>query len=102
MKRFFAMLLAMAMMGTTAYGAEERETVNAIPHWQEVVFDGHSKMMQCYNIDGYNYFRLRDMAQEVTDHIDAQGHHFGISYDNEEKSINILRTYDYEIGRAHV
>ena len=26
MKRFFAMMLAMAMMGTTAYAAEERET----------------------------------------------------------------------------
>ena len=96
MKRFLAMVLAMAMMGTTAYAAEEREKVTAIPKWQEVVFDGHSKMMQCYNIDGYNYFRLRDMAQEVTDHIDKQRHHFGISYDNEEKSINILRTYDYE------
>lgn len=96
MKRFLAIMLAMAMMGTTAYGAEEREKVTAIPQWQEVVFDGHSKMMQCYNIDGYNYFRLRDMAQEVTDHIDKQRHHFGISYDTEEKSINILRTYDYE------
>ncbi|MBR4283221.1 MAG: hypothetical protein IKT48_00730, partial [Anaerotignum sp.] len=96
MKRFLAMMLAMTMMGTTAYAAEKREKVTAIPKWQEVIFDGHSKMMQCYNIDGYTYFRLRDMAQEVTDHIERQRHHFGVTYDSEEKSIDILRTYDYE------
>lgn len=90
------MLLAMAMMGTTAYSAEEREKVTAIPKWQEVVFDGHEVVMPCYNIDGYTYFRLRDFAEQVTDHIGTQGHHFSIIYDTEEKSINILRNYDYE------
>lgn len=96
MKRIITLALAASLVGTTAYAAEEKEKVEALPVWQEVVFDGHSEMMQCYNIDGYNYFRLRDMAQEVTKYIDAQGHHFGISYENDEKSINILRTYDYE------
>ena len=66
MKRFFAVMLAMAMMGTTAYAAEEREMVKAIPQWQEVVFDGHEVVMPCYNIDGYTYLRLRDYAEKVT------------------------------------
>ena len=96
MKRFLAMMLAMTMMGTTAYAAEEREKVTAIPQWQEVVFDGHSKMMQCYNIDGYTYFRLRDVAQEVTDHIVRANYHFNVSYDSVQKCIDIVKLKDYE------
>ena len=96
MKRFFAMMLAMTMMGTTAYAAEEREMEKAIPQWQEVVFDGHSEMMQCYNIDGYTYFRLRDVAEQVTDHIVRANYHFNVFYDNEKKCINIVKVMDYE------
>ena len=83
MKKFFAMMLAMCMMGTTAYAAEPPEKyVTAKPAVQEVTLDGHSERMQCYNINGYNYFRLRDVAQVVTDYINEPYHHFDVRYNH--------------------
>ncbi len=96
MKRFIAMTLAMAMMGTTAYAAEEREKITAIPVWQEVIFDGHEVVMPCYNINGYTYFRLRDFAEQVTNCIVKEDGHFNVVYDDTEKSIEIFRPEDYE------
>ncbi len=90
MKRFFAMMLAVCMMGTTAFAEElPAKIVTAIPNQQEVVFDGHREMMQCYNINGYNYFRLRDMAQKITDHIENEQHHFNVAYNKEFKFISV-------------
>ena len=99
MKRFFAVLLAMTMFGTTAYAAEKKVTKTAIPAQQEVSFDGHAEIMQCYNIDGYTYFRLRDVAQEVTDHMQNYIHLFNVSYDaktNEIQLINWQNTFKRE------
>ena len=99
MKRFFAVLLTMTMFETTAYAAEKRVTKTAIPLQQEVSFDGHTETMQCYNIDGYTYFRLRDVAQEVTDHIQNYIHLFNVSYDaktNEIQLINWQNTFKRE------
>lgn len=92
MKRFFAMLLAMAMLGTTAYAAE---TKTAIPVQQEVELDGHTEIMKGYNIDGNTYFRLRDIAQEVTEHITWDSKHFGVLYDAEKRGISLISWYNY-------
>ena len=94
MKRFFAMMLAMTMMGTTAYAAKERGKVTAIPQWQEVTMDGHDKVMQCYNINGYNYFRLRDVAEQVTKHMDEY-HQFNPRYIKEGDFIVLEKQKEY-------
>ncbi len=96
MKKALAMALAVMMMGTTVYGAEQKEQAKAIPVSQEVSLDGHTEKMQGYNIDGYTYFRLRDMAEQVTEHIIDSNHHFGISYNDDTKKINLIRPMDYE------
>lgn len=99
MKKFFAMMLAMCMMGTTAYAAESPEKyVTAKPAVQEVTLDGHSEMMQCYNINGYNYFRLRDVAQVVTDYMKNYIHLFDVKYDADTNSINLIN-WQYTFGR---
>ena len=67
MKRFFAMMLAMTMMGTTVYAAEKRETVTAKYVVQKIQVDDYSVKMEGYNINGYNYMRLRDVAEVMTD-----------------------------------
>ena len=97
MKRFFAVMLAMTMMGTTAYAAETREKVTAIPVWQEVVFDGHDTVMMGYNIDGNNYFQLRDVAEQVTKYVDSSKHHFYVYYESKSKSINIFTWMNYNV-----
>ncbi len=86
MKKFLATLLAFCMLGTTAYGAEQsvQDAVKmAIPSQQVVIWDGKETIMQCYNIDGYNYFRLRDVAETVTDHIDDEKYHFNVGYNKD-------------------
>ena len=95
MKRMITLALAASLVGTTAYAAEKREKVQAIPIHQEVVFDGHSEMMQCYNIDGYTYFRLRDVAEQVSSCIFDYSNNFDIKYDAAENSIDIIRTSTY-------
>ncbi len=96
MKRFFAMVLAMCMMGTTTYAAElPAKYVTAKPAVQEVTLDGHSEMMQCYNINGYNYFRLRDVAQVVTEHIADPYHHFNVGYNKERNFVSIDMQEEY-------
>lgn len=94
MKKFFAMMLAMCMMGTTTYAAEP-ETKTAIPNQQEVTWDGHDTIMQCYNIDGYNYFRLRDLAEAATQYMKEEWHHFDVGYNPEVRFIEIKRNQDY-------
>ncbi|MGM9916147.1 hypothetical protein [Anaerotignum sp.] len=96
MKRFFAMMLAMCMMGTMAYAAEPPvKVVTAKPNQQEVTLDGHDEKMQCYNIDGYNYFRLRDVAEMVTQHIEEEYYHFNVKYDPVLKFISLVKGEDY-------
>ena len=95
MKRVIALALAASLVGTTAYASEEREKVQAIPVWQEVVFDGNETVMPCYNIDGYTYLRLRDYAENVTNYISATQHRFNVEYDHEAKCIKINRVTNY-------
>ena len=88
--------LAASLFDTAAYAAEEREKVQAIPVWQEVVFDGQETVMMGYNIDGYTYLRLRDYAEKVTNYVVHNQHHFNVKYDEEAKCINIERVTGYE------
>jgi len=95
MKRFFAMMLAMTMMGTTVYAAEKRDKVTAIPVRQEIVFDGNETVLMGYNINGNTYFRLREVALNITEHIDSRKHHFHVYYDNDLKSIDLITNLNF-------
>ena len=110
MKRFFTMILAMTMMGTTAY-AEETPAKYAIakPVVQNVVLDGHQTVMECYNIDGYNYFRLRDVAEQVTEYIEDPYYHFSVRYnvdggfvvlERQKAYVQTANSKKYSVGTA--
>ena len=56
MKKMMAFLLTAVMvlsMGTTAFGAVAK------PSSDKVTRNGYEQNVQVYNIDGYNYFKLR-------------------------------------------
>ena len=91
MKRFFAMMLAMTMMGTTVYAAEKRETVTAKYVVQKIQVDDYSVKMEGYNINGYNYMRLRDVAEVMTDKSRDDCFKFDITY-NADKDLIYLET----------
>ena len=96
MKKFFVMMLAMTMMGTTAFGAETlQKYAVAKPMVQNVTFDGNQTVMECYNIDGYNYFRLRDVAEQVTEHMEDPYHYFNVRYNADGAFVVLERQKEY-------
>ena len=77
---------AIALTTATAYTdeAEAAEGINgektALLSGQAILVDGVAADLMAYNIDGYNYFKLRDLG-------DALG--FKVTWDNEAKRIGI-------------
>ena len=58
--------------------------------------------MPGYNIDGYTYFRLRDMAKMVSAYATNEMHYFDLQYQKETNSITIVRKkekYEQRIKR---
>ena len=81
MKRKMALALTviMAMSTTTAFAKTEK-TYKAIPTGQTVTLNGEKVKFAAYNIEGNNYFKLRDLGQALD---------FYVGYDNNVKSIII-------------
>ena len=96
MKRFFAMMLAMTMMGTMAYAGEERGAVIAKPVAQKIQVDDYYVKMQGYNINGYNYMRLRDVAKVITEKSRDDYFKFDITYDEETGTIYLENDKEYK------
>lgn len=66
MKKKIALILAgVLMMSATPVLAAE--TVSAKPTASKVLVDGKSKAFEAYNINGNNYFKLRDIAYVLKD-----------------------------------
>uniref|UniRef100_UPI003736856E hypothetical protein n=1 Tax=Anaerotignum sp. TaxID=2039241 RepID=UPI003736856E len=90
MKGFALCMVTVFLIGNTAFAAEKTEKV-AIPVHQTVVWDGTETKMPGYNIDGYTYFRLRDMAKMVSAYATNEMHYFDLRYQKETDSITIIR-----------
>lgn len=64
---------------------------NSVAKTQAVCLDGLKYNTVAYNIDGNNYFKLRDIAQILSGTIKT----FDIKYDGATNSIDMLSFYDY-------
>lgn len=65
-KRITAMLLMGAMVFSAAGTAEAAQTKTATLNNAQVRFNGGEvQTLQCYNIDGYNYVRARDITNNL-------------------------------------
>ncbi|MDO5713997.1 MAG: hypothetical protein Q4Q07_06150 [Tissierellia bacterium] len=92
MKRICTLLLLIIMiLPITTYGAEEKE---AIYSPQNVKINGKEVPLKGYNIEGNNYYRLRDVAKYFKDTMCA----FEVGYQENTKTI-ILRV---PLGRKPV
>ncbi|NCB42700.1 MAG: hypothetical protein EOM59_08775 [Clostridia bacterium] len=89
MKRtIFKILLAMLViivLSASVYAA------NVVRSGQTVYVDGVQKSFDVYNIDGSNYFKLRDIAF-VMNNTNAQ---FGVEYDNVAAAIRVVNGQAY-------
>lgn len=69
----------------TAAPVEVQEKV-AKPTGSKVVVDGKDVSFEAYNIDGNNYFKLRDLAMAVT----GSDKQFEVTWDGEKNAINLV------------
>ena len=68
---------------TMAYDGVFRQTT-ATPVDALIEVDGETVTMQAYNIKGYNYFKLRDLADLIG---------FEVGWDSASKTVNIISPY---------
>lgn len=63
------------------------------PATTKVRVDGNLVALEAYNIEGNNYFKLRDIAKVVAESKKC----FDVSWDNHNKAINLLSKTEYTI-----
>ena len=80
------LVLALAIPASAADGAKVQPTAQAI------TLDGKNVTVEAYNIDGYNYLKLRDVAQLLTGTEAA----FSVAYDEAKKEASVLSGRAYE------
>ncbi len=66
---------------------------DAVPTASKIVVDGKSISFDAYNIDGNNYFKLRDLAMVVTD----TKKQFDVTWDSEKKTIDLVSNKAYTV-----
>jgi hypothetical protein len=66
-------------------------TENAVPTTSTVLVDGTSIAFEAYNINGYNYFKLRDLAQAVNN----TEKNFEVTWDGANNAINLISNKPY-------
>ena len=83
-KRAQSFILAIVMALTLTVPAF---AAKAAPSAQKVLVDGTEKNFEVYNIDGYNYFRLQDLAAALA----ASPSRFSVSYDGAQNAVVLKR-----------
>jgi len=68
-----------------------RKEAVATPTSSKVMVNGMEKSFNAYNIDGYNYFKLRDLAAVLR----TTEKKFEVTWDNEKKAINLISNKPY-------
>lgn len=71
------------------------ETVTALVTSSKVLVDGEDILFDAYNINGNNYFKLRDLAMVIN----GTAKQFGVTWDGEKNAINLVTGESYiEVG----
>ena len=91
MKKYLSFLLVLVLMaGLLAVGASAADATVMISR-QNLRADGVTVACEKYNIDGSNYFKLRDVAYLVN----GTGSQFSVGYDAEKKVVSIVTGEEY-------
>ena len=92
MKRVFSLLLVCALLLSFAPAALADEAPAVVVSSQALSVDGVTVPCAAYNIDGSNYFKLRDLAMVLS----GTAAQFGVVYDAENSLIRLERGSAYE------
>ena len=93
MKKKISLLLAILMLVTllpTAFA--ESKTVDAVKNTKKVTLDGEEVMVGAYDVEGYNYLKLRDVAAILN----GKKCQFNVGYDKPTKLITVELAKGYE------
>lgn len=93
MKKKISLLLAILMLVTlipTAFA--ESKTVDAVKNTKKVTLDGEEVMVGAYDVEGYNYLKLRDIAAIIN----GKKCQFSVGYDEPTKLISVELAKAYE------
>ena len=78
--------------GTTTAPIQTTSSIQAVPTASAVKIDGKQVDFQAYNIDGNNYFKLRDLAFALNNTTSE----FNITWDAEKNLIQLIQNTSYE------
>ncbi|MBQ2618381.1 MAG: hypothetical protein IJG08_02765 [Oscillospiraceae bacterium] len=94
------LLLCLALLAPTIAAAQAEETCPAIATNNAIVVsnsadepDAHLVRPAVYKIEGYNYFRLRDLAMLLR----GSGKQFAVAYDAASNSVSITSGQPYTV-----
>ena len=93
MKKKISLLLAILMLVTllpTAFA--ESKTVGAVKNTKKVTLDGEEVKVGAYDVEGFNYLKLRDVAAILN----AKKCQFSVGYDEPTKLISVELAKGYE------
>ena len=93
MKKKISLLLAILMLVTlipTAFA--ESKTVDAVKNTKKVTLDGEEVKVGAYDVEGYNYLKLRDIAAILN----GKKCQFDVGYDNATKVFSVELAKGYE------
>lgn len=71
--------------------SDPKTVVEAKPTSSVVIVNGKKVPFEAYNIQGYNYFKLRDIAMALAD----TNKRFAVNYDGKTSSVSIVSNRDY-------
>jgi len=69
-----------------------KTTIQALPNASKVLVDGKAVEVSAYNINGYNYFKLRDVAKMLS----GSPKQFDVGYDSNTKAVKIIPKTAYK------
>ena len=92
MKRVTSLLLLLSLCLLLFVPALAADTPKVRVSPQKLMADGQSIECEKYNIDGSNYFKLRDMAMLLR----GTAACFGISFDTKNKTVYVQKGAEYE------
>lgn len=72
-------------------GGEYHPPVTAVPTSARVLVNGKPVVFEAYNIDGYNYFKLRDIAMVLS----GTEKQFAVAWDGARNAINLTSSQSY-------
>ena len=93
MKKFLKLSVFLLIFTLLLPAAAHAQGVRAVKSPQALRIDGELTEVRGYNVGGYNYYRLRDLAQALKGKVD-----FGLQGDNKEIIVDRTKTYTFIPG----